>query len=159
MSEKVTVISNMPHTIGILLPNLNLRAEWRKKGAKVLIDKEVLEQAMFDPGTEYMFQNGMLYIEDMKTKIDLGIEPPGAEEPENVIILTDAQKSELMSSKKQAWELKEKLSKMSYEGKKDFCDYVIEHELMDSKKSLIIKEICGIDTVNAIRMKQANEAD
>lgn len=159
MSEKVTVISNMPHTVGILLPNLNLRAEWRKKGAKVLIDKDILEQAMFDPGTEYMFQNGMLYIEDMKTKIDLGIEPAGAEKPENVIILTDDQKSELMSNKKQAWELKEKLSQMSYESKKDFCDYVIEHELMDSKKSLIIKEICGIDTVSAIRMKQANEAD
>lgn len=157
--SKVTVVSNVPSTVEILIPTLNLKAEWRKKGAKVLIEKEILEQAMFDPGTEYMFTSGILLIEDMETKIDLGIEPPGATEPENVIVLTDAEKEEYMSNKKQAWELKDKLNKMSYESKKDFCDYVIEHELMDSKKSLIIKEVCGIDTVHAIQMKQANEAE
>ena len=64
-----------------------------------------------------------------------------------------------MSPKKQAWELKAQLEKMSYEGKKDFCDYIVANELLDSKKTAIIKEVCGFDTMLAIRMKQANEAE
>ena len=89
--------------------------------AKVTIDKDVLEEAMYDPGVEYMFKTGILYINEMEDKIALGLEPEGATKPENIIILTDDEKKEWMSSKKQSWELKTMLEKLSYEGKKDFC--------------------------------------
>ena len=159
MSEKVTVISNARSIVSISIPDLKLHKTWPKKGAKVLIDKDVLEEAMFDAGVDYMFKSGLLYIKDMQTKIDLGLEPEGATTPQNIVFMSDEEKEEYMSSKKQAWQLKEALAKLSYEGKKDFCDYVIDNELLDSKKSAIIKEVCGIDTLHAIQMKQANEAE
>ena len=158
-NNKITVISNSKSIVSIFVPELNLKRTWNKKGAKVNIDKDVLEEAMYNPGVEYMFKTGILYIDEMEDKIALGLEPEGATKPENIIILTDDEKKEWMSSKKQSWELKAMLEKLSYEGKKDFCDFVIENELMDGKKSTVIKEVCGIDTIRSIQMKQANEAE
>lgn len=158
-NNKITVISNSKSIVSIFVPELKLKRTWNKKGAKVNIDKDVLEEAMYNPGVEYMFKTGILYIDEMEDKIALGLEPEGATKPENIIILTDDEKKEWMSSKKQSWELKAMLEKLSYEGKKDFCDFVIENELMDGKKSTVIKEVCGIDTIRSIQMKQANEAE
>lgn len=158
MGEKVTVISNSRNVVSVCIPDLKLKKSWARKGAKVLIDKDILEEAMFDPGVEYMFKSGLLYVQDVKTKIDLGLEPEGATASKNVF-MSDEEKEEYMSSKKQAWQLEEKLKELSHEGKRDFCDYVVEHELFDSKKSNIIKKICGVDTVHAIQMKHANEEE
>lgn len=158
-NNKITVISNSKSIVSIFVPELKLKRTWNKKGAKVNIDKDVLEEAMYNPGVEYMFKTGILYIDEMEDKIALGLEPEGATKPENIIILTDDEKKEWMSSKKQSWELKAMLEKLSYEGKKDFCDFVIENELMDGKKSTVIKEVCGIDTIRSIQMKQTNEAE
>ena len=159
MNNKVTVISNSKSIVSIFVPELKLKRTWNKKGAKVTIDKDVLEEAMYDPGVEYMFKTCILYINEMEDKIALGLEPEGATKPENIIILTDDEKKEWMSSKKQAWELKAMLEKLSYEGKKDFCDFVIENELIDGKKATAIKEVCGVDIIRSIQMKQSNEAD
>ena len=159
MSEKVTVISNSKSIVSIFIPELRLKRTWNKKGSKIAIDKEVLEEAMYNPGVEYMFKTGILYIKDMQDKIDLGLEPEGATKPENIIILTDEEKKEWLSSKKQAWELKTMLEKLSHESRKDFCDFVIENELLEGKKAEVIKEVCGVDIVRAIQLKQANEAE
>ena len=158
MSEKIAVFSNSRGLVSITLPELKLNKSWPQKGAKVLIEKEQLEEAMYNPGVEYMFKTGILYIENMQTKIDLGLEPEGATAPQNIIFMTDKEKGEFMSPKRQAWELKAKLEQMSYENKKDFCDYVIENELLDTAKAKVIKEVCGVDILHAIRMKQANDA-
>ncbi len=160
MNEKVTVISNSKSVVSVFVPELKLKRTWNKKGAKVLIDRETLEEAMYDPGIEYMFKEGILYIQDMQTKIDLGIEPEGAAEPENVIILTDEEKKKWMTdSTRQSWQLKEMLQKLSHEGRKDFCDFVIENELLDGKKATVIKEVCGVDVIKGIQLKQANDID
>lgn len=159
MSEKVTVVSNCKNIVSIFLPELHLKRNWAKKGAKIAIDKEVLEEAMYDPGVEYMFQSGILYIENMEQKIELGLEPEGATTPQNIIVLTDNEKKEWMSSAKQAWQLKEELEKLSHEGKKDFCDFCIENELLDSKKAAVIKEVCGVDIIRSIQLKQLNSAN
>lgn len=159
MSEKIIVYSNSNGLVSISLPELKLKKTWAKKNAKVPIDREVLEEAMYHPGVEYMFRSGMLVIKDMKDKIALGLEPEGATEPQNIIVLTDEEKANWMSPKRQAWELKEMLQKLSYESKRDFCDFVIENELLDGKKAAVIKEVCGIDVIHAIQMKRANEEE
>lgn len=159
MSEKVTVISNSKSMVSVFIPELKLKRTWNKKGSKVAIDKETLEEAMYNPGVEYMFKEGILYIPEMQVKKELGLEPDNAEEPENIVILTDEQKKEWMSSKKQAWELKAMLEKLSHESRKDFCNYVIDNELLEGKKANVIKEICGVDVLRAIQLKQANEVD
>ena len=69
--EKVLVKSAINAKVGITLPEYRFKQEWNRKGAKALIDKQTLEDIMFEPGVEYMFKNGILYIEDMETKKEL----------------------------------------------------------------------------------------
>jgi hypothetical protein len=37
-----------------------------------------------------MLTKGILYIDDMEAKIELGLESPDAKQPENIIVLNDA---------------------------------------------------------------------
>lgn len=157
MSEKIFVVSNANALVSINMPDLRLRRTWSKKGAKVAIEKDILEEALYDPGVEYMFQKGILYPEKLEDRIALGLEPEGATQAENIIILSDKEKAEWMSPKKQGWELKEMLQKLTYEGKKDFCQFVIDNEILDGKKATIIKEVCGVDVIKGIQAKQSNE--
>lgn len=158
MSDKVTVVSTVASIVEINLPYQHFRKEWNKKGAKVLIDKEFLAEALYDAGVEYMFKNGILYIENMQDKIDLGLEPEGSQEPENIIVLTDAEKKRLMTTG-QGWELKGALEKLSYNSRLDFCNYVVENELLDGAKAKIIKEICDFDIIRAIENRRSNAGE
>ena len=49
MNNKITVISNSKSIVSIFVPELKLKRTWNKKGDKVTIYKEVLEEAMYDP--------------------------------------------------------------------------------------------------------------
>ena len=51
----VTVISTVNGVVGIYLPDLRFKKEWTRKGQRQKIDKELLRDMMYDPGSEYMF--------------------------------------------------------------------------------------------------------
>ena len=76
MSERkdITIKSTVKAIVVMNVPSLNLRRTWQKKGAIQKIPMELLEQAIYDPGVEYLFRSGTLYIEDMEAKIVLGLE-------------------------------------------------------------------------------------
>ena len=90
--KKVNIKSETLGRVGINLPDLKLKRTWEKKGVVRQIPFEDLQQAYYEPGVEYMFKEGMLSIDDMEVKKALGLEPDDAEEPVNVIILTDDQR-------------------------------------------------------------------
>lgn len=150
--KKVTVKSMTNAQIGINYQPLNLRREWRKKGSKVVIKMSDLEEAIFaDPGIEYMFSNGLLYIDDMEVKKELGLEPYDAEEPENIIILTDKEKAEVLASPAK---LTEALEKIPREQKTELAEYAIEKEIVSVPINEIFKDVLGIDVINAIRLRR-----
>ena len=78
MSDKIKVISSLDHRCGIDNADLHISRRWAGRGAVVTFDKEQLEQLMFDPAFRNMITEGMLYIEDMEVKKELGIEPEEA---------------------------------------------------------------------------------
>jgi hypothetical protein len=53
---------------------------------------------LWDNGVRVMIDRGILYIPDMKDKIDLGLEPEDATEPENIIVLSDLQINNLLTN-------------------------------------------------------------
>lgn len=85
MNDKVMVTSMVNGIVGITLPHLLFKKSWPKKGSKLPVDKEILRQAIYEPGVEYMFKNGILYIDDMDFKIELGLEEEGTTTPKNII--------------------------------------------------------------------------
>ena len=81
MNDKVMVTSMVGGTISAA--SLEHRV-WNKKGQKLPVSKDVLREAIYEPGIEYMFKKGILYIDDMEMKIELGLEAPGTTTPTEV---------------------------------------------------------------------------
>lgn len=154
LKVKVKNVSNSP--VLIMSRSLNFRREIMPHGAEIAIDKEVFEQLMFEPGIKYMIDSGILYIEDLKMKQDLGIEPEGVTEPVNVIVLTNKQRRQYMVNLPLDT-FKEKVDALSYEQIQALADYAIENKLMDFDKCEYIKEKCGRDIIVAIRLNSLNK--
>ena len=112
--ERVKIISQHNGPVSVIVPELRFSREWMSKGATIPVERETLEELMYDPGFKYMIDTGMPYIEDMQVKKDLGIEPEDAEEPVNIIILTDKEKERMMTVLPFI-EFKVKLKTLNYE--------------------------------------------
>ena len=65
---KIKIKSMTNGRIGIKIPELRLNRTWEKKGSVTDIDFDTLSQAMYYPGVDYMFKEGILYIDDMEAK-------------------------------------------------------------------------------------------
>lgn len=157
MTNKVLVKNMTSSPVTVMSRALNFQREWTSKGMEIPIDKEVFEQLMYEPGVKYMIESGILYIEDLEVKKELGIEPEEATEPVNVIVLTDKQRRQYMVNLPLDT-FKEKVDELSYEQIEELADYAIENKLMDYDKCEYLKEKCGRDIITAIRLNsQAKE--
>lgn len=155
-STKVKVINTTNGRLGVYVPTIPFRRDWLGKDASIPIEKETLEQLMYDPGFKYMIDTGMLYIEDMAVKKDLGIEPEDAEQPVNVIVLSDKERRYYMVNLSLK-DFKEKVSALNREQLDLLVDYAIRNKIMDFDKSTFIKSICGRDIIHAIELHAQNK--
>lgn len=156
--KKVNIKSETLGRVGINLPDLKLKRTWEKKGVIRQIPFEDLQQAYYEPGVEYMFREGMLSIDDMEVKKALGLEPDDAEEPVNVIILTDEQRKRFLTAMPMH-EFRQEVAKLSYEQKNSLVDYAIAHEIANLDKCEFLKEITGIDIYKAIQLNRADKEE
>lgn len=156
MEKKIKVKSLVNGKIRIFLPDLKLNIRWDRKGQTRMVDFEALQEAMYDYGTEYMFKEGMLGIEDMETKIALGLEPEGATEPQLIKILNDEQMKRMMTVMP-IYDFKEELKTIPREQILNLVDYAIENEYSDINKCDVLKEITGIDIISAIRLNREDK--
>ena len=154
--KKVNVKSLTVGDVSVFEPSIPFRMSWPNKGTTRQIDEDVLQQLMYMPGFEYMINNGILYIEYMEVKKDLGIEPEDASEPVNVIVLTDKERRRYMVNLS-IEEFKKKVGELGYEQVKLLADYAIENKLVDYDKCKILKEVCGRDVIEAIKLSELNK--
>lgn len=155
MTKKISIISTVAHRVGVNNPDLRINRKWTGKGFTIKFDKEEVEELMYDPGFAYLINNGVLYIEDLEDKKSLGIEPEDAEEPVNVIVLTEAQKKNFMTAMTLKT-FKKKIDELPKEQLNELTSYAIEHKLTDITKTNILKEKTGRDIIKTI---QLNEGD
>lgn len=159
MANQKVLVKNLTNgRVGIDIPTLNFRRIWEKKGAVKPVDFDVLQEIIYDPGVEYMFKEGILYIDDMATKIKLGLEPEDTTEPVNIIVLTDTQKKRYLTVAPIS-ELKELLTKMSYEQIQDLAQFAIENELIDIDRCDLIKEAIQVDIIKAVQFNRENKEE
>lgn len=88
MSDKIKVISAIDRRCGIDNADLHISRRWPGRGSVVTFDKEQIEELMFDPAFANMVNEGMLYIDDMEVKKEIGVEPEDATKP-TIIYLSD----------------------------------------------------------------------
>lgn len=155
-NKKIKVKNLVNGRVGITLPDLRLNVNWDRKGQTRLIDFDTLQEALYDYGTEYMFKEGMLGIDDMETKIALGLEPEGATEPQFIKVLDDDQMKRMMTVMP-IFEFKKELETIPREQILNLVDYAVQNEYSDIKKCDVLKEITGIDVISAIRLNREDK--
>ncbi len=156
--EMVTVISTVNGVVGIYLPDLRFKKEWTRKGQKQKIDKELLQDIMYDPGSEYMFRTGMLYIEDMDIKKEIGLEPEEATEPVNIIVLDEKQLNRYLTIMP-LHEFKENVKKLSIEQAKNLVDYAVQKETITFDKAEFLEKVTGLNAMSMIQLNRKNKED
>ena len=154
--EKIRVISKHQGPISVNISDLRFKREWPNKGASVLIEKETLEEMMYDSVFKYMIDTGMLYIEDLEVKKELGLEPEDATEPVNIIVLNDNDMKRMMTAMPQ-FEFDAKLKTLNYEQMLALADFAIRNELGDFGKCDAIKKACGKDILTAIKLNREDK--
>ena len=86
MSDKIKVISAYNGRCGIDNADLHISRRWANRGASVTFTREQIEALQFDRAFMKMDKEGMLYIEDMDVKKEIGIEPEDAAEPTRILM-------------------------------------------------------------------------
>ena len=155
-SRKVTVVCTVDHMVSVNVPAISFKREWIGKGAAQKIDIDTLEQILYDPGAKYIFDNGILYIEDLETKQELGLEPIDTEKPVNIIVLSDAEKRDLLTNKSLN-EFKKTIDKLSVEQIIEVAQCAIDNKLLDLDRDEYIKSKCGRDIITAVKLNAMNE--
>jgi hypothetical protein len=152
MNERVIVESMVNGIIGINRPEYHLVKTWPQKGSKLPIEKDALRQAIYEPGVEYMFKKGMLYIDDMSFKIELGLEEEGTQAP-TAIIPVDAKYLERVLKRMPLAEMKSAIKKMNDNQKRELIDYASEQNDIQLDRINAIKELTSIDLFKVIELK------
>ena len=154
---KVKVTNNSNQHITLIEDSINFRATFEKRGVSRFIDSEVLQQLMYASGVERMFKQGVLVIDEMSAKIELGLEPEGAKEPVNIIVLTDAQKRRYLTVAPLK-DLIEIVEKLPFEQVKELARFAIANELVGSiEKTDFLKEKTGIDILKGIQLNKEDK--
>ena len=158
MNDKVLVTSMVNHLVGIGLPQNGyvVRKTWPQKGAKLLLDKDALREAIYKPGVERMFRKGVLYIEDMDFKIELGLEEPDTKTPTNIIPMDEKYMERVMKRMPIA-EMKMAIKKMSSSQLEELILYASSQNDIQLDRITAIKELTGTDLFKVIELKIQRE--
>ena len=156
MENKQVVITNtIKSRVGINVPELLLKRVWEKKNVKKTIDFNTLQQAFYDPSVEYLFREGILYIDDMDVKIALGLEEEDSEEL-NIVVLSDNDLKRYLTTMP-TFEFKEKVKTLGREQLQSLVDYAIENELTAYDKCDILKQMTQTDIIQAVQLNRADK--
>jgi len=155
--KKVTVVNMVDAQVGIKNPDFRFQANWPAKGSKVRIDKQMLDDLMYEDGVRYLFDNGILYIDDMQDKIDLGLEDEGTTEPTKIIVWTEADMKKYLTVKPMH-EFKVAFDKLSRDQQQEVARYMVANELVGSlEKAEYVQKKTEIDVISAVRLNKANK--
>ena len=156
MNEKVIVTSMVNGLVSINMPQHHLVRAWPQKGSKLPVEKDALREAIYEPGVEYMFKNGMLYIDDMDFKIELGLEEEGTIVP-SAIVPVDEKYLERLLKRMPVFEMKSTIKEMNAEQRQEMIDYASAQTDLQMDKVAAIKEVTGTDLFKVIELKKQRE--
>ena len=153
MNDKVMVTSMVGGTISAA--SLEHRV-WNKKGQKLPVRKDVLREAIYEPGIEYMFKKGILYIDDMEMKIELGLEAPGTTAPTEVLPVDDKYLNRVLKLMPIS-EMKAAIDKMSIVQKQELVDYASKQNDIQLDRLAIVSDKCNVDILKTIELNRQKE--
>ena len=94
----------------------------------------------------------------MEIKKKLGLEPEDAEEPINIIALSDKERKEWLVDFSVA-EFRSKIKDLPYEQVVELANYAVDNEITNFEKSEILKRAVGIDVLSRVKLNRDNKAE
>ena len=150
MDDKVMITSMVGGTISVSA--LNHRV-WNKKAQKLPVSKDILREAIYEPGVEYMFKKGILYIEDMDFKIELGLEAEGTKVPTEIIPMDEKFMNRVLKLMPVP-EMKTTIDKMTMVQKQELVDFAVKQNDISLDRIKIVSDKCGVDILKTISLVQ-----
>lgn len=151
---RMVKIKNMVNKrVGVVRPEYGVNRKWNKKGQEIPLPFDTVEQLLWTTGFRNMIERGILYIENMQDKIDLGLEPYDAVEPENIKVFTNAQIENLLTNTPFV-AFKKELEGVGETQLKEIVNYAILHRLVDMQKADYLRQLTGSDILKAITRAQ-----
>lgn len=155
MNDKVIVTSMVGGNIGITLPHIRFNKTWPRKGTKLAIEKDILREAIYEPGVEYLFKQGILYIDDLSFKIELGLEPEGAEAPTHVAV--DEKYMTRVLKVMPIGEMKKAISEMNEIQRQEFVDFASSQNDISLERIKVVDQVTGANILKIIELKRLKE--
>ena len=151
----VTLRSTVNYPVNVFSTAYNINRDFTTLGARQVLPFDVVQQLLWDNGFKYMIEHGILYIDDMQTKIDLGLEEPDTTVPTRIRVLEPAQIEKLLKQSSYDEFVKE-MNGLSVEQLDNIVDYAVKNNIVDINKSDFLKKYTGRDIVVIIGKKRAN---
>lgn len=153
MSRQVILKSAVEGSVSVNYPQYGVNRKWNKIGQPMSMPYEVVEQCLWENGFRRMIESGILYIENMQDKIDLGLEPYDATEPTNIIVFNENEMKELWKTATLD-EFKEKVLSAPRTQVDSLITYAIKNEIVEMDKVNFIKKLTGKDVLASVTLKR-----
>lgn len=153
MENRQVLLKNMMDAVvSVVKPDYGIRRKWNKRNQVMALPFDIVEQLLWDRGFRNLIDSGILYIEDMQTKIDLGLEPEGADQPVNIRSLNDQDMQNIWNAPIAVF--KKEIEELPQIQIDNLVEYAIAHDIADAAKCGHIKQLTGKDILKAISNKQ-----
>lgn len=137
-------------TVVLTDPNIPIRREWNKKGQIQSVPFGILQDLIYQPGVQAMFDEGILEVEDQKVRIELGLETEGVE-PEKVIMSENQMLAALIGTPD---DIAAALDKLPEAQKEEFVRLAVDKEFTDMAKVDVIKKKTGKDVLQLVKFNR-----
>lgn len=157
MERRVMITNMVNKKVGVKLAEYNINKRWDNKGQKLPIPFETVEQLLWHPGFRNMIDRGILYIESMQDKIDLGLESEDTKVPTKIKVLNDTQIIQLLT-KASIEDFEKELKTLSGTQIREITNYAILNKITSNYDKLeLLRKITGTDILAAISINQKVE--
>lgn len=154
MATRMVMITNMVNgMVSVKDPATGVNKMWRKRGQTLPLPYESVENLLWQDGFMRLLESGILYIQNMKDKQDLGLEPQEAKEPTNIIALSELQMKNLMTTTPFTV-FKTEIAKLPRIQVDNLIEYAVQNNLTDTQKCYFLKEVTGKDILLAISRRE-----
>jgi hypothetical protein len=156
---KVKVISMVPYSVGLNIPDYRISKKFTQEGQVALIEEEALAEAMYHPGTGKLFSEGILKIEGSNDfKLGAGLAEVNEKEEivDTVVTLNTSQMLVLLKTKP-IEEFKETVKKLSQEQLNLLAGLAVSNKVTDYEKCKVLRELTGKDIMKTITLTEDEE--
>ena len=158
MSDKIKVINCTNGQCVIKNDELRIDRHWNGRGAVCTFTKDQIEELMYMPAFSNMVKRGMLFIDDMDLKKELGVEPEDAVEP-TLKLLTDKELERYWKNMPAA-QFKLEIETLTPRQIKEVAQYAMLHgEDGSIEKAALLTKLSGYEVLKGIELEKADKGD